>query len=345
MILILPLARQTPLAKVPYFTIALIAITFAIHFLVWPQQKEYLKARLPETPYQRAARALADFAAKPETSLSDTLTENFAKESKSPLFPSASAEALIEKAHSEIQNKPYEIKSAWQKLHDHYNDVKVELEKRRVPEESFFDRYGFDPSKGLMPGLLSHMFLHAGFLHLFFNMFLLWIVGAGIEERWGPLAFIGIYFTGGMAAALAQEMQRSVTGIGLVGASGAVAAIMGAFLIRHYRMPIRVFYLIFSVIYFKTGIASWPAWTLLIMWLLEQIVYAMLSDPRMGGGVAYGAHIGGFIYGAAVGWFVLKGGIAAGWEKEAANTQKGMAWRYVTPKFANGFKTATGRRP
>ena len=306
--LILPLSRQTPLAKMPYLTLGLIALTTLVFFNTWPSEKRYLRARLPGEPLNQAARRLTDILAAPELRLAPDLRSALDNEQKKILYPEQAAEDLFARADHEIQGKSWEVielRNKWKEAYAAYQQVRQSGIDAGAPSAAPFARYAFDAERGYFPGLFTHMFLHAGFLHLFFNMFLLWIVGSSMEERWGAPLFLALYLSGGMAAALAQEVLFSVSGRGLVGASGAVAAIMGAFLIRHHRMPIKFFYW-FGL---QAGTAVWPAWTLLILWFIQQMINATFSGTVFADGVAYQAHIGGFLYGALIGWFILRGKI------------------------------------
>jgi len=153
----------------------------------------------------------------------------------------------------------------------------------------------------------------------------LWIAGTALEERWGMPLFIFLYFTGGISAAFIQEAVSSVRGFGVVGASGAVAALMGAFLIRHYKMPIRMFYFIFLIYRIRTGTFSAPAWLMLGLWLLQVVFSILLTiGVKSQGGVAHWAHMGGFIFGLGAAALIAKTKIASRWEKEAENTSGGI---------------------
>ena len=327
--LIIPLGRETRLAKLPYATVGLMILTTIIFFNTWPSQKKFATSRISGSPLYRAANELTDILSEPTLGISENIRTQVESQKKEHVFPTTKTDDIFQQADHEIADKSWELqelKAKWKSSYERYNKIEQSLSDSGVPAVPPFSQYDFDPSRGYFPGLFTHIFLHAGLMHLFFNMFFLWIVGASIEERWGPLLFLGLYISGGMAAALAQQWLRSVSGIGAVGASGAVAAVMGAFLIRHYKMPIKFFYMTFFYT-FRVGTATWPAWTLLLLWFGQQVLYAIFSDPRFGSNVAYEAHIGGFIYGALIGWFVLKGGVASTWEKEAATTQIGMELR------------------
>ena len=142
--------------------------------------------------------------------------------------------------------------------------------------------------------ILSSMFLHGDPFHIGFNMLYLWIFGNNIEDRLGHLGFLAFYLGGGGIAAAAQVLVAPSSIVPVIGASGAIAAVLGAYLVLYPRA--RVLTLIF-LIFFVTFIEV-PAVLVLGLWFLQQIYFGVadLSDPT-GGGVAYFAHIGGFAFG------------------------------------------------
>jgi membrane associated rhomboid family serine protease len=142
--------------------------------------------------------------------------------------------------------------------------------------------------------VLTAMFLHAGWLHILSNMLFFWVFGPQIEDIMGPLSFIVFYLLGGIAATIAQIYVSPYSLIPNIGASGAIAAVMGAFLINFPRDRIRT--LIFLGIFIN--IAFIPAILLVGLWFLLQVFngFGSLASADVGG-VAYMAHIGGFIFG------------------------------------------------
>ena len=143
------------------------------------------------------------------------------------------------------------------------------------------------------------MFLHAGYMHLIGNMLFLFLAGCAIEDVWGRPLFIAFYFVSGIVATISFQIASSNSMVALVGASGAIAGLMGAFLIRLAKTQIRFFYLLFLLFFgFRTGTFNAPAYLMLPLWLLQQVVYASFHEGE--GGVAFSAHIGGFVFGAAI---------------------------------------------
>ena len=141
----------------------------------------------------------------------------------------------------------------------------------------------------LLWGLLTHMFLHGGIMHLVGNMLFLWIFGDNLEEQLGHLGFLAFYLIAGFVAAGAQIATEPFSAIPMVGASGAIAGVMGGYLLLFPRA--RVDIIAIFIIFFK--IFTLPAWIVLGVWLGIQ-VFGGYMTPGDGGGVAYWAHAGGF---------------------------------------------------
>lgn len=156
-------------------------------------------------------------------------------------------------------------------------------------------RYALIPAllpEGHLMGLLTHMFLHAGFLHLAGNMLFLWIFGDNLEDQLGRARFIGFYLAGGLGAALFQIGADPGSTIPMVGASGAIAGVMGGYLLLFPKARIDI--LLILIIFFK--IFSLRAWIVLGIWFALQLLNGLATSPSEGG-VAYWAHAGGFLTG------------------------------------------------
>ncbi len=141
-------------------------------------------------------------------------------------------------------------------------------------------------------GLFSSMFLHAGFMHLAGNMLFLWIFGDNLEDRMGHWGFALFYIASGLGAALMQVAAAPGSAVPLVGASGAIAGVMGGYLLLFPRARVDV--LIIIVVFFK--VIPVPAWVMLVLWFGLQLFNGATSAADAGG-VAYWAHAGGFIVG------------------------------------------------
>ena len=144
--------------------------------------------------------------------------------------------------------------------------------------------------------LFTSMFMHGGLLHLGGNMLFLWIFGNNVEDSMGPFKFIVFYVLGGLAADAAQILIDTGSEIPTIGASGAVAGVLGGYLLLFPRA--RVVTLVFIIFFFT--ILELPALLFLVIWIGQQFLFAYfdLLGPSSGeGGVAYFAHIGGFLFG------------------------------------------------
>ena len=148
--------------------------------------------------------------------------------------------------------------------------------------------------------ILTSMFMHGGLLHIGGNMLFLWIFGNNIEDSMGKARFIAFYLLGGLAALLAQTLFQPDAAVPTIGASGAVAAVLGGYALLYPRA--RVVTVIFIVIFFT--VLQLPALLVLGGWFVLQALSGAseLTQPvgDGGGGVAYWAHIGGFIFGLLV---------------------------------------------
>ena len=155
---------------------------------------------------------------------------------------------------------------------------------------------------GLAPTWLTaftSMFMHGSLLHIGGNMLFLWIFGNNVEDSMGPVKFVIFYLLGGLAAIAAQTLVDPDAAIPTVGASGAVAAVLGGYLLLFPRA--RVVTVIFLFVFFT--VIEIPALVVLGLWFVQQIVFGSLDylqPAGEGGGVAYFAHIGGFVFGLAL---------------------------------------------
>lgn len=169
-------------------------------------------------------------------------------------------------------------------------------EYRELTTRHAFYRYGFVPANVTFVRLLAHPFLHADILHLFFNLLFLWVVAGVLEDRIGAGRFLGLYFASAFAAAAAHWAWRPSSGEPAIGASGAVAGLMGAFTVWFAATRIHI------VLVYALGLVprlkplAIPAWLFLGLWLLQQLFWATLTH-RSSVGVAFWAHVGGFACG------------------------------------------------
>jgi membrane associated rhomboid family serine protease len=147
---------------------------------------------------------------------------------------------------------------------------------------------------------LTSMFMHGGWMHLIGNMLFLWIYGNNIEDYFGPVLFILFYVVAGFAAIGLYTAFGPQSQVPLVGASGAIAGVMGAYMVLHPRAKITIL-----MIFFFIQFLHLPAKIVLGFWFAYQLLMSVAGGAT-GGGVAWMAHVGGFIFGYIVLWILLK---------------------------------------
>jgi membrane associated rhomboid family serine protease len=163
--------------------------------------------------------------------------------------------------------------------------------------ESFIRQWAFVPRRFLanptddLPTLFTSMFMHAGWLHLLGNMLYLWIFGDNVEDRFGHVKFAVFYLLCGIAATFAQLAFSSDSSIPNLGASGAIAGVLGAYILLFPRSRVNVL--------MGRGVIPMPALAVIGIWIVLQFISGIgsISSSAETGGVAYMAHIGGFIAG------------------------------------------------
>ena len=137
------------------------------------------------------------------------------------------------------------------------------------------------------------MFLHASWMHIIGNMIFLWAFGPAMEDVMGHARYVIFYLAGGVTAMMVQILAAPNSTISCLGASGAIAAVMGAFIVTFPRDRIRTFW--FILIFFRVSYI--PAVVLIGFWIFTQILNVGVVADAQSGGVAYMAHIGGFAFG------------------------------------------------
>ncbi len=184
-------------------------------------------------------------------------------------------------------------------LRDEYQAVLTQ--GAHVDEQSPLLLMGYRPATDGPLRMLTSAFVHDGWIHLLGNLLFLYLVGCNLEDRWTRGGFLAFYLLGALVAAASYGLMHRGSPIPLIGASGAVSAAMGGFLVVLGAAKIRFFYLLWIFIHFRTGSFHSPAYVALPIWFVLQLLNAGLEGAGAGGGVAYSAHVGGFVFGAAVG--------------------------------------------
>lgn len=271
----------------PYVTIAIVALNVLIflftHSSVESSQEQYV---------HKAQEAFEYYVAHPYLQPKPPLDRMLARLEKAGRKDRLTVEAMKALNESAIQAQggpTEEAKAEHQAELDALCAAALEAEKN-----SPLKSYAYVPADNNGVGLITSQFLHGGWMHLIFNMWFFWLAGCNIEDRWGRVIFPLFYLSAGAVAALAHKAAAPQSIVPLIGASGAIAGAMGAFLVKFAKTKIR-----FLIIYFlRWKFFDAPAFLMLPLWLLSQIFYGLML-PGEGGGVAFWAHVGGFVYGVA----------------------------------------------
>ncbi len=203
------------------------------------------------------------------------------------------------KLWAEIQQPNREVADAWDariRMVDETYALQAEMDSlaaqyAQEAASSIVENYAFIPANPRPLAYLTANFLHVGWLHLIGNMWFLWLAGFVLEDAWGRPIYMVFYFVAGAAALQFYAWSNTASIIPTVGASGAVAALMGAFLVRFPTMRIDMAWVLsFRIYRFKA-----PAYWLLPLWLLMEVFYGSLFGAMSG--VAHWAHVGGFVFG------------------------------------------------
>jgi membrane associated rhomboid family serine protease len=283
--MLLPIKHENMSARrLPVITLALIAINLVVflgtHSTIEEQAPQLGKTRV---------HILLLAAAHPElklTSEAQQLVTSFQKEHPS--------------TWKRIQDPNHEVVDSWDtkmRLQQDPEELQVEMdslstEYTTLTSSSLTAHYAFVPAHPAAISYLTANFLHGGWLHLIGNMWFLWLAGFVLEDVWGRPLYTVFYLVAGAAALLFHAWTNAGSLTPTLGASGAVAALMGAFLVRFPKMKIRMVWLFaFRLIRFNA-----PAYTLLPLWLLLEVFYGAAFGG--GSGVAHWAHVGGFAFGA-----------------------------------------------
>jgi membrane associated rhomboid family serine protease len=189
---------------------------------------------------------------------------------------------------------------------------------------AWFDDWALVPAESDPATYLTSMFLHGGFLHLAGNMLFLWIFGDNLEDRMGHGGFLAFYLASGLAAGFAHTLSAPGSPVPTVGASGAIAGVMGGYLLLFPRARVDVLF-IFIVIF---RVLPVPAWVMLGIWFALQLANGS-GTAADEAGVAYWAHAGGFVIGVVFALPVwLRNGGPAFWRRTAGHPpHPGSAWR------------------
>lgn len=278
--MIIPVGHDKLFRRLPYLTITLIGlctITWLITFPIELKQRSQIQKIYEEELFEIEKELFLLYVSEHPEGYSD------------PYIQDKFYKALEE---GEIIDKDSEEYKEWEEV---YTKFKTSAGKR------VFSILGFKPGKFNFLNLITSIFVHGGFFHLFFNMLFLWLVGVNIEDYWGRPLFISLFLIGGIFSSLFYAIFNLGSTVPLIGASGAISAVMGAFAVRFYKTKIRFFY--FFILFFRPiwGTFLLYAWFALGFWFFEQLFYAMITKSTFSS-VAFFAHVGGFLFGLAAGF-------------------------------------------
>jgi membrane associated rhomboid family serine protease len=269
--MILPFSTDVHDGKIRLAAIEIIAICFVVHFFVAGDIKQKNKE------FEKVATEWNE----------ERMRQLYAKADSGAISAEEMVQELTGSGSTEETNK------ALKSLKKQMNEVR---------EKTLLYKLGLVPAKIKLYSFITSLFTHSGWLHLIFNMLFFYVCGVAMEQYWGYWKFLAIYIACGLAADGTFLLTSLLSGDGgsripLVGASGAIAGCMGAFVITHPTVKVKLFYF-FSP--WLRGVFKLPARWYFGFWFGEQIISA-LTDSDGASGVAFTAHIGGFIAGAIFG--------------------------------------------
>jgi|SRR5690348_16166112 len=269
----------------PWVTTVLILINFAVflgtHTQIDQESRDVSRVELP---------MLLISAAHPEIDPPadvKPLIDSFAKDNK-PLWDGIRSGKQPPSDEWDREMRDWGPMQARHELED------LAIRWKQAQPDSVLQNYAFYPYKPTLTSFLTANFLHGGWLHLIGNMWFLWLAGAMMENVWGPWIYTGFYLLAGVGGLVAHGTTYPHSVMPLLGASGAIAGLIGGFLVRFPEAKIDLVAILFiRVIRFE-----WPAYIVLPLWIALQMVWGFFV--RNGGGVAYLAHVGGFMFGVAM---------------------------------------------
>ncbi len=230
-----------------------------------------------------------------------------------------------------LQNPKREVADSWDagiRMRDDSSDFQSEMDTlasqfEQMEQTSILDQYAFVPGQPKPVSYLTANFLHGGWLHLIGNMWFLWLAGFILEDTWGRLIFPAFYLLAGAFAMMVHAWSNPESTVATLGASGAVAGLMGAFLARFPNMKIEMAWIWSLFLLFRMRVYKFKAaaYWLLPLWLFMEVFNGSLFGTSSG--VAHWAHVGGFAFGAVVGYGIRASGLEHVAEK---GIQEKISW-------------------
>ncbi len=290
--MLFPVGTDQPRSRIPKVTLTIIIICFAVYpfsyllreiMSVGPDFSEIHKYKILEKDLM--VKWLRNKGEEKPVRAYMVLNQN----------PEKLQEA-IRSFQSDMEGKHLEPKT--EKKYRKWKELREDILSYR--KKNFDYRVGYVASDFRVHTLLTHIFIHGGFLHVFFNMYFLWIVGIGLEEVWGRKIYLAFFLAGGVAAALGHHLFTAHPDIPTIGASGAVSALMGAYMIRFYKARLRF-------LFFKWEF--WlRSWIVIAFWLGGDVYDAVtgIGEARH---IAVFAHLGGYTLGIIGAFGIMWSGV------------------------------------
>ncbi len=265
--MLFPIKSESRVRRFPAVTVSLIGLNILVFLFSYP-----------------AMNRQKNIIVEKATKLQDIEIRTLSPEDPSEIIEYAKDPGVLrEKIKNREITIPDDLWKEWKKAYDDY---------KKAMDERLIRKFGFVSTDFDISTLITSLFLHAGFMHLFGNMWFLWLVGLNVEDDWGRPFFLGFYILSGVVASLLfAAMTKS--DLPLIGASGAIAGVMGAFAIQYYKS--KIYFLFFL---FVPRIFPLYAWFYLPLWFLNELFGAVyFSDYST---TAFWAHVGGFGFGVFV---------------------------------------------
>jgi len=287
--MLIPLGHEkTSVRRLPWVTFVAMGLCLIIFLFTHPGEQSRM-----ERAFEDMGEAFEYFGEHPYLEMDPRLQDVLTQE-----FGSDGATSLIEMMR-QSGPKPPDNKDLLQREQETLDGL-VDAFSLSV-ESSPLRVLGVVPADIHVTTFITYQFAHVGWGHLLGNLFILFLAGPFIEDVWGRPLYAAFYLTAGIVAALMFVARYPNFDAPLVGASGAIAGVMGAFLVRYWNTKIKFFYWIF---FFMVGTFEAPAWLMLPLWFLKELTFAQAMDAvapgEGGGGVAFWAHVWGFVFGVAV---------------------------------------------
>jgi membrane associated rhomboid family serine protease len=269
--MLFPIKSESRVRRFPVVTVSLIAINILVFLVSFPSMNSQDVAII-EKEIELREIEYRTFSAEDPSAIIEYASEY----AKDPI----GLRKRIEEREIPMSDELWE---EWKKVYDEFKELK---------DKSIVSKYGFVSTNFDLSTLITSIFLHGSIMHLFGNMWFLWLVGLNVEDDWGRPFFLGFYLLAGIIASLLFAVMTH-SNVPLIGASGAIAGVMGAFSVQYYKSKIS--FLFIWLFPFVVRVFPLYAWFYLPLWFVTQLFYAIyLTDYS---NVAFWAHVGGFGFG------------------------------------------------